>query len=104
MVWAVWRLLGLLLSRTLLMLVRWRWGCQHERCYCCYAHFCHCSVQAHEPCSSVWVPGADTASDQLALTELLFDAALAELAVVARGQPCINSGISMWGHQDPLLE
>ena len=31
--------------------------------------------------------GADTDAEQLALTEQLFDAALGELGVVARGQP-----------------
>ena len=33
--------------------------------------------------------GADTDAEQLALTEQLFDAALVELSVVARGQPCL---------------
>ena len=32
--------------------------------------------------------GADTDAEQLSLTEQLFDAALGELSVVARGQPC----------------
>ena len=32
--------------------------------------------------------GADSDAEQLALTEQLFDAALGELGVVARGQPC----------------
>ena len=36
--------------------------------------------------------GADTDAEQLALTEQLFDAALAELAVVARGSPCLLVG------------
>ena len=36
--------------------------------------------------------GADTDSEQLALTEQLFDAALGELAVVARGSPCLLDG------------
>ena len=36
--------------------------------------------------------GADTDAEQLALTEQLFDAALAELAVVARGSPCLLAG------------
>ena len=35
---------------------------------------------------------ADTDAEQLALTEQLFDAALAELAVVARGSPCLLAG------------
>ena len=34
--------------------------------------------------------GAVTDPEQLALTDQLFDAALAELSVVARGQPCFN--------------
>ena len=33
--------------------------------------------------------GADSDAEQLALTEQLFDAALGELSVVARGQPCL---------------
>ena len=36
--------------------------------------------------------GADTDAGQLALTEQLFDAALGELGVVARGQPCLIVG------------
>ena len=36
--------------------------------------------------------GADNDTEQLALTELLFDAALGELTVVARGQPCLLVG------------
>ena len=36
--------------------------------------------------------GADTDAGQLALTEQLFDAALGELGVVARGQPCVLVG------------
>ena len=36
--------------------------------------------------------GADTDADQLALTEQLFDAALAELDVVARGSPYLLAG------------
>ena len=36
--------------------------------------------------------GADTDAEQLALNEQLFDAALAELAVVARGSPCLLAG------------
>ena len=36
--------------------------------------------------------GADTVAEQLALTEQLFDAALSELSVVARGQPCLMVG------------
>ena len=35
---------------------------------------------------------ADTDAEQLALTEQLFDAALGELSVVARGQPCMIVG------------
>ena len=36
--------------------------------------------------------GADSDADQLALTDLLFDAALGELSVVARGQPSLIVG------------
>ena len=36
--------------------------------------------------------GADVDSEQLALTEQLFDAVLGELHVVARGQPCVLVG------------
>ena len=36
--------------------------------------------------------GADTDAEQLALTEQLFDAALCELSVVARGQLCLVVG------------
>ena len=36
--------------------------------------------------------GADTDAEQLALTVQLFDAALGELSVVARGQPCLLVG------------
>ena len=36
--------------------------------------------------------GADADAEQLGLTEQLFDAALGELSVVARGQPCILVG------------
>ena len=36
--------------------------------------------------------GADTDAEQLALTEQLFDAALGELSVVGRGQPCLLVG------------
>ena len=36
--------------------------------------------------------GADHDPEQLALTEQLFDAALGELSVVARGQPCLLVG------------
>ena len=36
--------------------------------------------------------GADAAADQLALTEQLFDAALGELSVAARGQPSLTVG------------
>ena len=47
--------------------------------------------------------GADCDSEQLALTEQLFDAALGKLAVVARGQPCLIVGDSHRGaHQDPF--
>ena len=36
--------------------------------------------------------GADTDAEQLALMEHLFDAALAEIAVVARGSLCLLAG------------
>ena len=36
--------------------------------------------------------GADADAEQLALTDHLFDAALGELNVVARGQPCMLVG------------
>ena len=38
--------------------------------------------------------GIDTDAEQPALTEQLFDAALGELSVVARGQPCMLVGTS----------
>ena len=47
--------------------------------------------------------GADTDAEQLALTEQLFDAALGELSVVARGQPSLSCRRFQRGaHQDPL--
>ena len=49
--------------------------------------------------------GSDTDAEQLALTEQLFDAALAELAVVARGSPCLLAGdFNVEAHQDPWPE
>ena len=36
--------------------------------------------------------GTDTDSEKLSLTEQLFDAALGERSVVARGQPCLLVG------------
>ena len=36
--------------------------------------------------------GAGVGAEQLALTEQLFDAALGELSVVSRGQPCLLVG------------
>ena len=36
--------------------------------------------------------GSDIHAEQMALTEQLFDAALAELAVVGRGSPCLLAG------------
>ena len=36
--------------------------------------------------------GADADAEQLSLTEQLFDAALSELSIVARGQPCLLVG------------
>ena len=48
--------------------------------------------------------GADADAGQLALTEQLFDAALCELGVVARGQPCLLvGGFQRGAHQNPLL-
>ena len=38
------------------------------------------------------ISGADHDPEQLALTEQLFDAALGELCIVARGQPCLLVG------------
>ena len=38
------------------------------------------------------VRGADVDAEQLAFAEQLFGAALAELAAVARGQPCLVAG------------
>ena len=38
--------------------------------------------------------GADSDAEQLALTEQLFDAALGQLGVAARGQPCLIAGDS----------
>ena len=38
------------------------------------------------------IQGADADAEQLALTEQLLDAALGELSVVARGQPCLLVG------------
>ena len=47
---------------------------------------------------------ADSDAEQLALTEQLFDAALGELGVVARGQHCLLVGDFNGGtHQNPLL-
>ena len=47
--------------------------------------------------------GADFDAEQLSLTEQLFDAALGELCVVARGQPClIGWGFQRGAHQNPL--
>ena len=47
--------------------------------------------------------GAAADPEQLALTDQLFDAALAELSVVARGQPCLMVGDFQRGaHQNPL--
>ena len=47
-------------------------------------------------CCACGYQGAVVDAEQLALTEQLFDAALGELAVVARGQPCLDVGISTW--------
>ena len=47
--------------------------------------------------------GADADPEKLALTGHLFDAALAELSVVARGQPCMLVGdFNVGAHQNPL--
>ena len=47
--------------------------------------------------------GADSDPEQLSLTEQLFDAALGELSVVARGQPCfIGWGFQRGAHKNPL--
>ena len=46
--------------------------------------------------------GADHDPEQLALTEQLFDAALGELSIVARGQPCLVVGLQRGAHQYPL--
>ena len=42
--------------------------------------------------SAAQYQGADSDTEQLALTEQLFDAAFGELVVVARGQPCLLAG------------
>ena len=42
--------------------------------------------------------GSDNSSEQLQLTDPLVDAALGELAVVARGQACLVVGDLMWSH------
>ena len=47
--------------------------------------------------------GADSDAEQLSLTEQLFDAALGELSVVSRGQPCLLVGdFNVEPHQNPL--
>ena len=47
--------------------------------------------------------GADSDAEQLSLTEQLFDAALGELSIVSRGQPClIGWGFQRGAHQNPL--
>ena len=47
--------------------------------------------------------GADSSAEKLQLTNQLFEAALGELAVVARGQPCLTVGdFKRRAHQDPL--
>ena len=49
--------------------------------------------------------GADTDAKQLALTEQLSDAALGELSVVARGQPCLLVGdFNVEHHQSLTLQ
>ena len=48
--------------------------------------------------------GADHDPEQLALTEQLFDAALGELSIVARGQPCLVVGdFNVEPTKNPLL-
>ena len=48
--------------------------------------------------------GADEDAEKLCLSNELFDAALCELAVVGRGQPCVIAKDFQCGaHQDPLL-
>ena len=51
------------------------------------------------------IRGADTDVEEPSLAEQVFDAALAELAVV-RVQPCLIAGdlFQRGVHQDPLLE
>ena len=47
------------------------------------------------PCIWWWFigyQGAEDDSEKLSLTNQLFDAALCELAVVSRGQPCVLAG------------
>ena len=47
--------------------------------------------------------GADSDAERLSLTDQLFDAALGELSVVARGQPCLLVGeFQRRAHQNPL--
>ena len=83
-----------------------------EGCSCGLASLCYCPVQGFllivvgsfvALCLLVLVvlciwlffigyQGASLDPEQLALTDQLFDAALAELSVVARGQPCLMVG------------
>ena len=51
-------------------------------CWSVYAFVCFFTV----------IKGTDSDAEQLALTEQLFDVALGELGVVARGQPCMLVG------------
>ena len=47
--------------------------------------------------------GADSDAEQLSLTQQVFDAALGELSVVSRGQPCLLvGGFQRGAHQNPL--
>ena len=77
------RLFGPFLPKILLMLGMLALGAWYERYFCSSAFLCHCSVGYQ---------GADCDSEQLALTWQLFDAALGDLAVVARGRPCLIVG------------
>ena len=46
----------------------------------------------HASVCSYGYQGADTDAEQLALTDQFFDAALGEVSIVARGQPCLLVG------------
>ena len=78
----IWLLFGPPLLRFLLMLVM--------RELAVSAPSCFWSVYAS--CCFVRFQGADSDAEPLSLTEQLFDAALGELSVVARGQPYLLVG------------